>query len=235
MKGLSSTPLRLASTHNARPLARQTTHTHPSHRASSSSRAPSKPSTRGRTTPHHHHRRPPPRSSSSSSARQARRGSSRPRRGARDPPRRAPLLQVPTQPAEPPRAHDPSNDGASLSSFRAALFPHRHPLSRFARARRRASTATTVPCARLLLPPTADRAPGQRRRARGAASHSLSTHPHPAATLTPLAPPAPPPPPLTQPQATHVLFESASGYALFDVRALDEIATSADKVQESIR
>jgi hypothetical protein len=32
-----------------------------------------------------------------------------------------------------------------------------------------------------------------------------------------------------------VLFESASGYALFDVRALDEIATSADKVQESIR
>jgi hypothetical protein len=36
-------------------------------------------------------------------------------------------------------------------------------------------------------------------------------------------------------QATHVLFESASGYALFDVRALDEIGTSADKVQESIR
>jgi hypothetical protein len=32
-----------------------------------------------------------------------------------------------------------------------------------------------------------------------------------------------------------VLFESASGYALFDVRALDEIGTSAEKVQESIR
>jgi hypothetical protein len=61
--------------------------------------------------------------------------------------------------------------------------------------------------------------------------------PPPALTPPPLPPPPPPPrsPLSSTTQATHVLFESASGYALFDVRALDEIATSADKVQESIR
>jgi hypothetical protein len=32
-----------------------------------------------------------------------------------------------------------------------------------------------------------------------------------------------------------VLFESASGFALFEVKELDEIGNSADKVQESVR
>lgn len=80
------------------------------------------------------------------------------------------------------------------------------------------------------------------------ASHGASARDSfgPAASLPPSSLPPPsslsPAPtsskPSAQPhqsQATHVLFESASGYALFDVRALDEIGTSAEKVQESIR
>lgn len=37
------------------------------------------------------------------------------------------------------------------------------------------------------------------------------------------------------PQATFVLFESASGFALFEVRELDEIGQAADKVQATVR
>jgi hypothetical protein len=36
-------------------------------------------------------------------------------------------------------------------------------------------------------------------------------------------------------QATFVLFESASGFALFDVKGIDEIGQAADKVQASVR
>lgn len=36
-------------------------------------------------------------------------------------------------------------------------------------------------------------------------------------------------------QALFVLFESASGFALFDIKGLDEIGQSADKVQASVR
>lgn len=35
--------------------------------------------------------------------------------------------------------------------------------------------------------------------------------------------------------ALFVLFESASGFAIFEVRELDEIGGSAEKVQESVR
>lgn len=35
-------------------------------------------------------------------------------------------------------------------------------------------------------------------------------------------------------QALFVLFESASGFALFDIKGLDEIGQAAEKVQESI-
>jgi hypothetical protein len=38
-----------------------------------------------------------------------------------------------------------------------------------------------------------------------------------------------------QSQALFVLFESASGFGLFEVLGLDEIGNSADKVQESVR
>jgi hypothetical protein len=36
-------------------------------------------------------------------------------------------------------------------------------------------------------------------------------------------------------QALFVLFESASGFALFEAKDLDEIGNSAEKVQESVR
>lgn len=36
-------------------------------------------------------------------------------------------------------------------------------------------------------------------------------------------------------QALFVLFESASGFALFDIKGLDEIGQAAEKVQESIK
>lgn len=32
-----------------------------------------------------------------------------------------------------------------------------------------------------------------------------------------------------------MLYESASGFALFDVKGLDELGQAADKVQESVR
>lgn len=35
--------------------------------------------------------------------------------------------------------------------------------------------------------------------------------------------------------ATFVLYESAVGYALFEIKEYDEIAQSSDKVQEAIR
>ena len=40
---------------------------------------------------------------------------------------------------------------------------------------------------------------------------------------------------MAPPQALFVLFESASGFALFEVKELDEIGNSAEKVQESVR
>jgi hypothetical protein len=36
-------------------------------------------------------------------------------------------------------------------------------------------------------------------------------------------------------QALFVLFESASGFALFEAKDLDEIGNSAEKVQESVK
>ena len=36
-------------------------------------------------------------------------------------------------------------------------------------------------------------------------------------------------------QTTFVLFESASGYALLEVKEFDEISQAADKVQEAVR
>jgi len=36
-------------------------------------------------------------------------------------------------------------------------------------------------------------------------------------------------------QALFVLFESASGFGLFEVKELDEIGNSAEKVQQSVR
>jgi hypothetical protein len=36
-------------------------------------------------------------------------------------------------------------------------------------------------------------------------------------------------------QALFVLFESASGFAIFDVKGYDEIAGATDKVQESVK
>jgi hypothetical protein len=36
-------------------------------------------------------------------------------------------------------------------------------------------------------------------------------------------------------QAMFILFESASGFALFNVHGIDEIGQAVDKVQESIR
>jgi hypothetical protein len=52
-----------------------------------------------------------------------------------------------------------------------------------------------------------------------------------AAAVTPvvLRPPAP------ATQALFVLFESASGFALFDIKGVDEIGQSTDKVQASVR
>ena len=40
---------------------------------------------------------------------------------------------------------------------------------------------------------------------------------------------------LLEPQAQYTLFESASGFALFEVKEQDAIATTSDKVQETLR
>lgn len=37
------------------------------------------------------------------------------------------------------------------------------------------------------------------------------------------------------PQTTFILFESASGFSLFEVKEFDEISQAADKVQEAVR
>lgn len=46
---------------------------------------------------------------------------------------------------------------------------------------------------------------------------------------------APPDLRVRRPQATFVLFESASGFALFELKGIDEIGQGIDKVQASVR
>jgi hypothetical protein len=36
-------------------------------------------------------------------------------------------------------------------------------------------------------------------------------------------------------QSTYVLFESASGYSIFEVASYDEISQASEKVQEAVR